>query len=107
MRFSHDGYKADSRDFEQEYNVIPSGHITMKGVPFPVLGMDNLGNIKVMVPSNDYFFTGNQVFELPLRNGEVNRMSDGQLRQMIIEKAIEAGFLEGLSWRNLRIRWAT
>ena len=104
MRFSHDGYKADSRDFEQEYNVVPSSHITMKGVPFPVLGMDNLGNIKVMVPSNDYFFTGNQVFELPLRNGEVNRMSDGQLRQMIIEKAIEAGFLEGLSWRNLRIR---
>lgn len=104
MRFSKEGYKRNSRDFDAEYNVIPSGRITMKDVPFPVLGMDELGNIKVMRPNQEYQFLGSQVLELPLRNNELNRLSDGQLRQKIIEKAIEVGFLRGLSWRNLRIR---
>lgn len=104
MRFSIDGYKKGSRDFHQPYNVIPSSQITMKGVPFPILAMDNLGNIKVMIPNGEYTFLGNQVLELPLRNNELTKMSDGQMRQTIIEKAIEVGFLRGLSWRNLRIK---
>jgi hypothetical protein len=104
MRFSKNGYKITSQDFDQEYNVIPSNRITMKEVPFPILAMDNLGNIKVMLPNEEHSFMGNQVLELPLRNGELNRLSDGQLRQKIIEKSIEVGFLRGLSWRNLRIK---
>jgi len=104
MRYSLDGYKKGSRDFNQEYNVIPSSNITMKGVPFPILAMDNLGNIRVMMPEQDYDFAGNEVLELPLRKRELTRLSDGQLRQIIIEKAIETGFLRGISWQNLRIR---
>ena len=76
----------------------------MQGVPFSILAMDNLGNIKVMRPNEEYQFLGNQVLEIPLRQNELSRLSEGQMRQMIIEKAIEIGFLSGLSWRNLRIR---
>ena len=104
IRYSTNGYKSSSRDFNQEYNVIPSSRITMKEVPFPILAMDNLGNIKVMRPNEEHVFIGNQVLELPLRKNEHNRLSDGELRQSIIEKAIEVGFLKGLSWRNLRIK---
>jgi hypothetical protein len=104
MRYSKDGYRLTSRDFHQEYNLIPSGSISMKLVPFPILAMDNLGNIKILQPNEDHLFQGNQVLELPLRNGELNRLSDGELRQKIIEKAIEVEFLRGLSWRNLRIK---
>lgn len=104
MRYSYDGYKRGSKDFGQEYNVIPSSLITMKGVPFPILAMDNLGNIRVMMPTREYKFIGNEVLELPLRKGELKQLSESQLRQKIIEKAIEIGFLRGLSWRNLRIK---
>ena len=33
-----------------EVTIIPSNSITMKGVNYPVLGIDNLGNQKVMMP---------------------------------------------------------
>jgi len=104
MRFSINGYKKGSRDFNEPFNVIPNGRITMQGVPFSILAMDNLGNIKVMRPNEEHQFLGNQVLEIPLRQNELSRLSEGQMRQMIIEKAIEIGFLSGLSWRNLRIR---
>jgi len=44
MKLSRDGYKRNSKDVNNPYNVIPSGNITMKGVDFPVMGTDNLGN---------------------------------------------------------------
>ena len=42
------GYKKNSPDKDRPYNVIPSGDITMKNVDFPVLGIDNEGNSKMM-----------------------------------------------------------
>ena len=57
------GYKKDSPDKDRPYNVIPSGEITMKNVDFPILGIDNLGNEKVMQPGEDYSFPGNTVLE--------------------------------------------
>jgi|TARA_B100001094_G_scaffold302417_1_gene329625 hypothetical protein len=65
--YSNDGYKRNSKDVNRPYNVIPSGNITMKDVDFPVLGIDNLGNSKMMYPENDYRFQGNKVLELPLK----------------------------------------
>lgn len=44
---------------------IPSGNITMKGVPYPVLGIDNLGNQQLMHPGLDYTFPGQSVTEYP------------------------------------------
>ena len=71
------GYKRNSPDKDRSYNVIPSGEITMKNVDFPVYGIDNKGNSKVMQPGKDYSFPGNVVLEVPLRKnkkGIYNRM---------------------------------
>jgi LysM repeat protein len=64
--FSTEGYKRNSPDVNNPYNIIPSGDITMKGVDFPVIGTDNLGNTKAMIPGNDYQFPGDMVFETPM-----------------------------------------
>ena len=64
--FSTEGYKRNSPDVNNPYNIIPSGSITMKGVDFPVIGTDNLGNSKAMIPGNDYQFPGDVVFETPM-----------------------------------------
>ena len=57
------GYKRNSPDVNKKVNIIPSGDITMKGVDFPVKGVDNLGNTKIMEPGKDYKFPGNTVTE--------------------------------------------
>ena len=72
--FSTEGYKRNSPDVNNPFNIIPSGNITMKGVDFPVMGTDNLGNSKLMMPGHDYTFPGNMVFETPMaqQGKEVN-----------------------------------
>ena len=62
-RFSTQGYKKNSPDVDNPVNIIPSGDITMKGVEFPVKGVDNLGNTKIMQPGKNYRFPGNTVTE--------------------------------------------
>ena len=64
--YSTEGYKRNSKDRNRPYNIIPSGNITMKDVDFPVLGVDNLGNSRVMFPENDYLFKGDRVLEIPM-----------------------------------------
>jgi hypothetical protein len=39
----------------------------MKDVEFDVLGIDNLGNKKLMKPGKDYTFPGDIVLEIPLK----------------------------------------
>lgn len=63
--FSIDGYKSDSPDVNNPFNIIPSGDITTKGVDFDLIGMDNLGNVQYMKPGRDYEFPGDMVFEVP------------------------------------------
>lgn len=67
-RMSTQGYKTNSPDVDNLYNTVPSGNITMKGVEFPVIGTDNLGNTKIMQPGKNYKFQGNSVLEIPLKN---------------------------------------
>jgi ribosomal protein L37AE/L43A len=45
---------------------IPGGDITMEGVPYPVMGIDNLGNQQVMMPNMNYHFPGQHVTEYPV-----------------------------------------
>lgn len=45
---------------------IPGGDITMQGVPYPVMGIDNLGNQQVMMPNMNYHFPGQHVTEYPV-----------------------------------------
>ena len=67
---STDGFKFDSEDVDNDFNIIPSGDITMEDVEFPVFGIDNLGNSQMMFPEENYEFPGDMVFELPMaRNG--------------------------------------
>lgn len=61
------GYKRNSPDKDNSYNIIPSGDITMEDVDFPVLGIDNKGNKKVMKPGKNYKFPGNVVLEVPIK----------------------------------------
>lgn len=68
MNISKTGYKKNSKDKNKPYNVIPSGDITMKDVEFDVLGVDNLGNKKLMKPGKDYTFPGDVVLEVPVKN---------------------------------------
>lgn len=51
-----------------EITKIPSGNITMKGVNYPVRGVDNLGNEQMMYPGMDYTFPGDSVTEYPEMN---------------------------------------
>ena len=62
-KFSTTGYKRNSPDVNNAINIIPSGDITMKGLDFPVKGVDNLGNTKIMKPGKDYKFPGTIVKE--------------------------------------------
>jgi len=63
---STEGYKSNSPDVNNPFNIIPSGNITMKGVDFPVRGVDNLGNEKIMYPGEEHQFPGDMVYETPV-----------------------------------------
>lgn len=72
-----------------EDTLIPNvnGSITMQGVPYPVLGIDDLGNQMMMMPGVDYQFPGNSVYEIPMaQNGGESKISDPNvIAQMIAD----------------------
>jgi len=47
--------------------MIPTtnGCITMKQVPFPVVGVDETGHAQYMHPEGEYTYRGKNVFEIP------------------------------------------
>jgi hypothetical protein len=65
-----------------EVTIIPSSDITMKGVNYPVLGIDDLGNSQMMMPGHDYTFPGDYVTEIP-------QMGKGGLAQWFDEKWVD------------------
>ncbi len=79
MKYSKHGYKRNSKDVNNPYNVIGSGNITMEGVDFPVMGIDNFGNQELMMPGANYTFPGTSVFEVPLQNFPRHFQQGGQL----------------------------
>lgn len=48
--------------------MIPNagGSITMRNIPYPVLGIDDEGNQQMMYPDREYQFPGNSVYEIPM-----------------------------------------
>lgn len=55
-----------------EITKINSNNITMKGVNYPVLGISDTGDTKMMQPGKDYKFNGNSVTEYPMaKNGSL------------------------------------
>lgn len=70
------GYKNPKNKNKQV--IIPDNSITMRGIDFPVLGVDNLGNSQVMQPNQDYVFPGSEVLETPLmKSGGLIKRADG------------------------------
>jgi hypothetical protein len=49
-----------------EITEIGSNRITMQGVPYPVLGVSDTGDTKMMFPGEDYKFKGKKVTEIPM-----------------------------------------
>lgn len=67
MKKSIKGYKRDSPDKDEPSLIIPSNNITMQNVSHPIIGIDNLGNQKYMLPGEDYTFPGTEVMEIPIK----------------------------------------
>jgi hypothetical protein len=54
-----------------EITEINSPYITMKGVPYPVLGISDTGDMQMMYPEEEYEFDGEKVTEYPMaKNGK-------------------------------------
>ena len=49
----------------------PKGHITMKGIKYPVYAIDNTGHEKLMMPDQEYVFPGTEVLEIPLNKKQL------------------------------------
>jgi hypothetical protein len=53
-----------------EITEIGSNQITMQGVPYPVLGISDTGDVQMMYPEEEYEFDGEKVTEFPMaKNG--------------------------------------
>jgi hypothetical protein len=53
-----------------EITEIDSPYITMQGVPYPVLGISDTGDMQMMYPEEEYEFDGEKVTEYPMaKNG--------------------------------------
>lgn len=53
-----------------EITEINSPYITMQGVPYPVLGISDAGDVQMMYPEEEYEFIGEKVTEYPMaKNG--------------------------------------
>lgn len=91
--FSKEGYKANSKDKNNPYNIIGSGNITMKNVPHPVYGIDDLGNEQMMMPGGEYQFPGSHVIEFPvpeMRYGGVPQYAPGgPIEEEVIQPTLQ------------------
>ena len=67
VNITRTGYKKDSPDVNNDFNIIPNGDISMKNVDFKVKGTDNLGNTKIMKPGKNYKFPGDYVVETRIK----------------------------------------
>jgi hypothetical protein len=60
-----------------EITEIGSNQITMQGVPYPVLGVSDTGDVKLMKPGKDYKFKGKKVTEFPMAKNGIRQEQKG------------------------------
>lgn len=71
-------------DYPGQTTIIPSNNITMQGVPYPVVGVDNTGHTKMMQPGMNYTFPGQYVTEYPMaQNGK--EVKKNNIRQAYVD----------------------
>jgi hypothetical protein len=75
------GYRRDSKDRFNDFNVIPSNKISMKGVDHDVIGVSDKGDVKHMKPGGEYKFSGKTVTEFPVYQGSGVFPSQGTISQ--------------------------
>lgn len=62
---------------------IDSNNITMQGVPYPVIGVSDTGDMQMMYPNNNYQFDGTKVTEYPLNEiTKGSKQDKGQLKKL-------------------------
>jgi hypothetical protein len=54
----------------------------MKGVPNPVLGISDEGDVKMMYPDEEYEFIGEKVTEYPMAKNGVNQQDQKTFEQL-------------------------
>ena len=84
-KVSNTGYKKNSKDKNNDYNIIPTNRITMKNVDFPVLGISDKNDVRVMYPGEEHLFDGNSVLEYRMAKNGINQQDqkvDEQLKQL-------------------------
>lgn len=60
------GYTPGTDTFNNPFNIIPSGNITMKNIPFPIMAYPNVGSPKMLYPGGKYNFPkATSVLEIP------------------------------------------
>ena len=66
-----------------EITEISSPDITMQGVNYPVLGISDTGDTKMMKPGQDYKFDGKKVTEFPMmqKGGWLEKFAREPMRQ--------------------------
>jgi hypothetical protein len=59
-----------------EITEIGSNQITMQGVPYPVLGISDIGDMQMMYPNEEYEFIGDSVTEYPMmkQGGQLTKL---------------------------------
>lgn len=67
---------------------IPSNQITMAGIPYSVLGIDNFGNQQMMYPGGEYSFPGDYVDEFPM--AQVSKELSPETYNL--QRALELGY---------------
>jgi hypothetical protein len=60
-----------------EITEINSPYITMKGVPYPVLGISDTGDTQMMYPEEEYEFDGTKVTEFPMAKNGIRQEQKG------------------------------
>lgn len=65
-----------------EITEIGSNQITMEGVPYPVLGISDKGDVKLMQPGKNYKFKGKKVTEFPMAKNGINNLDAKPLQKL-------------------------
>lgn len=75
-KISTSGYRKDSKDRNNDFNIIESPFISMTNVAHPVFGISDAGESKLMLPGQQYKFGGSKVFEIPIKDVDKKAMKD-------------------------------
>lgn len=93
---SRTGYRDDSPDKENPYNIIPSNRISMKGVSIPLVavpikgGAPSLEEARIMKPGEEHEFEGAEaVIEIPVPEGATEEQLMAHV-QSVLQEAMKS-----------------